>query len=92
LSPRGGARPGAGRRKKRLDDLVLSGGFRWNNRLHRLLLLEDDLHVPEADSGTPLRAVQARYRIVQSAGLRGDASGLAQAFEACVREYARGER
>ena len=86
---RGGARPGAGRPRRRLGELVRAGTFVWNRPLHRRLLLEDDdLGIPEGDPWFPqLWDLQQAYRLQHPAADRGTLSALAQSFEATVGSY-----
>jgi hypothetical protein len=81
----GGRRAGAGRKRRRLIDLVETGDFRWSNPRHRRLLVEDDslLELPEGDLREALLAIQ---RFAWRDRMRTDAAHWARKFEEVVQE------
>lgn len=75
--PRGGVRNGAGRPKTTLAALVDSGGFNWESRLHRQLLLEGDLSSTHLNYNR-LLMIQESYR--RCGGVGPDAVHVAKLF------------
>ena len=87
---RGGARPGAGRKRKTLLDLVNDGTFYANQPKHRELLRTDNtlLEQADADAGlVELVQVQVEYREAVPGNPQW-ASALAHRFHRLVRERA----
>lgn len=90
----GGARPGAGRPRKTLAQLVLDRTFRANRADHRVRLLEDtsllELRVeaddPNFEALMGLGRLQQTYRQARAMGNAPWASHLARVFERQVRE------
>jgi hypothetical protein len=89
---RGGARPGAGRKRKTLLELVNDGTWYVNKANHRELLRTDDtlLQAAEADAGLgELARLQLAYRELGHTN-PWYASTLAHRFHRLVRERAGG--
>jgi hypothetical protein len=80
----GGARPGAGRPRRTLADIIAKGEFDWRNQRHRRLLNDEDVEDPE------LRESQDAYRRYYGWADRGRLSWIAQAFAREVTQ--RGEK
>jgi hypothetical protein len=79
---RGGARPGAGRKKLTLQGLVDCRSFKWSNQRHRKLLLEDSLPLTNHPAGEELTRIAELYRRNPH---RPDGHFWAQRFEAVVK-------
>jgi hypothetical protein len=88
----GGARPGAGRPRVTLVELVQERRFDWRSKRHRALLAGDvpdwvQARLEAAGRGQLLEA----YRVATQMGDRTRAPWLAQSFEQLVREGALSE-
>jgi hypothetical protein len=83
----GGARPGAGRPRLTLAELVRSRSFDWQSRRHRRLLLEDEVPdwLQERLEALGHGRLLGAYRTWQEMGNRAMAPGLAQTFADLVR-------
>jgi hypothetical protein len=88
--PRGGARPGRGRPRTTLLELVRSGSFNASNWRHRELLESEDL--PAEDPRVPclleLQRLQGIYRLKKACGAGPTALWIARSFSAHLREEA----
>lgn len=85
-SGHGGARPGSGRPRVTLLELVRERRFDWRNSGHRRALLEDELPLGEFADPVRVERVVVEYRLRQQIGDRSGASFLARSFAEIVRE------
>jgi hypothetical protein len=90
--PRGGARPGPGRPRTTLLELVRSASFRAENWRHRALLESQDLPIddPTIPNLLELRRLQANYRLKRRCGVGASALWTARSFTAHLREEVKG--
>ena len=86
--PRGGIRPGRGRPRTTLLELVHSGSFRAENWRHRALLGSEDLPIddPTIPNLLELRRLQDGYRLKKDCGVGASALWIARSFSAHLRE------
>jgi hypothetical protein len=88
--PRGGARPGPGRPRTTLLELVRSASFRAENWRHRALLESEELPIddPTIPNLLELRRLQDGYRLKKRCGVGASALWIARSFSAHLREEA----
>jgi hypothetical protein len=91
-TPRRATRPGPGRPRTTLLELVRSGTFNALNWRHRALLESEDL--PVEDATIPclleLRRLQDMYRLKKARGVGTSALWTARSFTAHLREEVKG--
>ena len=96
---RGGARPGAGRKKVTLSETISARTFNWRNPTHRDRLEEEDvvydpaLFCPRCNSVLELLEELARVQLYYRRDVhsRETASHWAKSFQTCVRTLHEGD-